>query len=271
MVFKKQRQYRNKYITGKVICGDAIDVLRSIKSETAAVVFLDPPFNLGKKYSENDLKIDSKPKKEYIAWIKTIIEESARILISGGTLYMYHIPIWAMRFGTIIEQYLDFKHWIAISMKNGFVRGINLYPAHYSLLMFTKGIPKFFTRPKIKPKICRHCKKYIKDYGGYLSIIESKGINLSDYWDDIYPVRHSNKKNRNANELSELLLDRIIEISGKEDQLYVDPFAGAGTGVIAAIRKKMKFICCDIVEANTDIICNRISKIHRKLKRENKS
>ena len=36
-------------------------------------------------------------------------------------------------------------------MKNGFARGKKLYPAHYALLYFTKGMPASFQRPKILP------------------------------------------------------------------------------------------------------------------------
>ncbi len=55
---------------------------------------------------------------------------------------------------SLLEQHLDFRHWIAISMKNGFVRGDHLYPAHYALLYYTKGKPESFNRPKVPKPIC---------------------------------------------------------------------------------------------------------------------
>ena len=177
----------------------------------------------------------------------------------GGTLYLYHIPAWAMRMGPHLERLgLAFQHWIAISMKNGFVRGRRLYPAHYALLMFTKGKPKYFRRPKLKPQKCRHCGKYIKSYGGYLPIIEKKGINLSDFWEDVSPVRHKNTKHRTANELSSVIFERVVEISGHPNTLYVDPFVGSGSGVLASSAAGMRFAACDIVQENCSLVAERL-------------
>ena len=146
-------------------------------------------------------------------------------------------------------------------MKNGFVRGQSLYPAHYALLYFTKGAPISFQRPKLAPSNCRHCGKTIKDYGGYWPIIQQRGINLSDFWEDLSPVRHRNRKYRIANELPELLFDRVIEISGAQGMLYVDPFAGAGSGVVGAVKAGLRFDCCDLVEANCSIIAERLNRM----------
>src|SRR5260370_11709337 len=146
-------------------------------------------------------------------------------------------------------------------MKNGFVRGKRLYPAHYALIMLTKGIPTVLNRPKTLPAECRHCGKYIKDYGGYRSIIEEKGINLSDFWDDVSPVRHAQRKNRVANELPQIIFDRVMQISSEPGSLYVDPFAGSGGGVVAAVKAGMPFAACDIVASNCRLIVKRLNEL----------
>jgi site-specific DNA-methyltransferase (adenine-specific) len=254
---KLVRRFRRKSARGEVWHGDAVGFLRSIPTEAADMVFLDPPFNLGKRY-DGTKPTDSKPEAEYELWIRAVLSESVRVLADGGALFVYHIPKWGLKMGSFLEGKLSFRNWIAISMKNGFVRGQRLYPAHYSLLYFTKGVPKQFRRPKLKPQACRHCGKYVKDYGGYRHIIDRTGINLSDVWDDLSPVRHSNKKHRVANELPAKLFDRVLEISGTASGLYVDPFAGAGTGLVAAADHGMIFKGCDIVRANCDIMWKRL-------------
>jgi len=255
------RTHKGKNIKGSIFQGDALDFLRSIKKEMADIVFLDPPFNLGKKYSITQKNLDKKPENEYIEWFKLILDESMRILNPGGALYLYHLPKYAIVFAAYLKEKLLFRHWIAISMKNGFVRGPYLYPAHYALLYFTKGKPLQFRRPKIEPKTCRHCGKLIKDYGGYKKYIDNQGINISDIWEDLSPVRHSNRKNRSANELPMELLERIIEISGIAKSLYVDPFAGSGTGVIVAAKAGMRFIACDLIKENSKLVCQRLEQL----------
>jgi len=253
--------FDSEHVRGRVICGDALDFLRLMDSACADLIFLDPPFNLGKTYGEKGREHDRRPEPDYHDWLTRIVLECVRVLTPGGALYLYHLPRWAMRLGAIIEEHLRFRHWIAISMKNGFVRGQSLYPAHYALLYFTKGAPLRFRRPKVAPSSCRHCGKIIKDYGGYWPIIERRGLNLSDFWEDLSPVRHRNRKNRTANELPELLFGRVMEISGAPDMLYVDPFAGAGSGVISAVKAGLRFECCDLEEPNCSIIAERLSRI----------
>jgi len=126
--------------------------------------------------------------------------------------------------------------------------------------MFSKGAPTVLNRPKLQPALCRHCGKHVKDYGGYRSIIEEKGINLSDFWDDLSPVRHATTKNRTANELPQLLFDRIMEISSEPGALYVDPFGGAGGGALAATRAGMHFKVCDIFASNCKLIATRLDQ-----------
>ena len=247
-------------ICGTIFAGDAVDFLRSLGTCSASIIFLDPPFNLGKEYKAGAKNLDRKPEHVYSKWLQRVLRESTRVLSDGGALYLYHLPWWAMRLGSFLEGEgkLHFRHWIAISMKNGFVRGDRLYPAHYALLMYTKGKPAVFKRPKLQPAKCRHCKEYVKDYGGYTTIIEEKGINLSDFWDDLSPVRHANRKRRKANELPRGLFGRIIEISGSRGGLYVDPFAGSGTGVVMAAKRGLRFAACDLLAENGQIVAERL-------------
>ncbi len=115
--------YGDKKVRGKIVQADALTFLKSLTSESADLVFLDPPFNLGKLYSSRNRDIDRKPEEEYSRWLEKIVSESGRVLVPGGALYLYHLPKWAMLLGSVLvgKSGLKFLHWIAISMKNGFV------------------------------------------------------------------------------------------------------------------------------------------------------
>jgi site-specific DNA-methyltransferase (adenine-specific) len=245
---------------GEIVYGDAVEFLKGLPRQSARVVFLDPPFNLGKDYG-SDRTPDRRPGEEYREWLETVVSESVDVLEPGGSLFLYHVPLWALRLGAYLDSKLTFRQWIAISMKNGFVRGPRLYPAHYALLMFTKGKPKRFVRPRISPQECRTCGALLKDYGGYRSIILRKGINLSDIWDDLSPVRHANSKHRTANELPALLFHRVVTMVGGRGALYVDPFGGTGSGVVAAASRGMRFAACDIVRANCELMKRRVLEL----------
>lgn len=233
--------------SGYLVRVDALSLLRGLRSGIADVVFLDPPFNLGKEYGIAT-RFEGAADKAYEESVVEVLTESERVLADGGALYLYHLPRWAVLFANHLMGRLTFQHWIAVAMKNGFARRDGLYPAHYALLFFTKGPPAAFERPRIRPSRCRHCGGYVKDYGGYTSIIEERGINLSDVWEDISPVRHPMHKLRAANQLPELLTDRVMHMSGREGGLLVDPFVGTGTSLVSARRHGMEFIGGDVSE-----------------------
>lgn len=247
------------HLKGLVYLADVTELLEAVGTESADIIFLDPPFNLGKQYSE-EKDIDRRPISDYQDWLISVIDLSISTLKPGGALFLYHLPIWALRIGAHIEKQLSFRHWISVSMKNGFARGRKLYPAHYALLYFTKGTPQYFFRPKLSPLRCRSCGHLVRDYGGYRRIIEKSGINLSDVWDDLSPVRHKTTKYRTANELPMELFNRILTISGDQGMTYVDPFAGSGSGALAAMNHQFNFVVGDLLRENTNIIIERINE-----------
>jgi site-specific DNA-methyltransferase (adenine-specific) len=240
---------------------DALVFTRSIRAGVVDLVFLDPPFNLGKSYGIHGMDDRSTPE-AYARYIESVLKECVRIMAPGASLYMYHVPSWGLKFGAFLTHRLVLNHWIAVSMKNGFARGRRLYPAHYSLLYFSKGPAAHFLRPKVRPQRCRHCDGYVKDYGGYRPIIEGNGgVNLSDIWDDLSPVRHSRNKHREANELPTALTDRVVAISGSPGGVLVDPFCGTGTALVSAAARGMIVLGSDASADSVDICRTRLGAV----------
>lgn len=247
---------------GFLSCADALEFACSMRDSTADIVFLDPPFNLGKNYGLRSL-IEEADEIQYEWYMVRLLNELCRVLKPGGALFLYHLPIWAVKLSAALRERLEFRHWIAIAMKNGFVRGRRLYPAHYALLYYTKGNPRHFHRPRLAPQLCRHCGEFVKDYGGYTPIITRKGINLSDFWDDLSPVRHAATKRREANQLPLLLTNRVVQIAGVQGGLLVDPFAGTGTSLLSARQFGMSFVGNDLSRESIRICVDRLGEPRR--------
>lgn len=205
-------------------------ILPLLKNEVVDTVFADPPFNLGKIYGHgiNDKKSEAR----YLDWCQGWIKDCVRVLRPGGSLFLYNLPRWNIRLGTYLLDYgLTFRDWIAVSIKFGLPIPGRLYPAHYGLLYFSKGKPKTFRNIRTPIKTCRHCGKELKDYGGHRDAMNPNGVNLTDVWDDIPPVRHRKFKSekRQANQLSTKLLTRVVLLSTRAGDLVLDPFGGSGT------------------------------------------
>ena len=213
---------------GDLYKGDCIDLFPMVSDESIDCVFADPPFNLAKEYDEG--VNDQRGPSEYTNWCLTWIEECARVLKPGGSLFIYNIPRWSTYFAEHLNHLLTFRDWITVDMKFSLPIRNRLYPAHYGLLYYVKGDqPNTFNPQRIPLQTCRHCGGELRDYGGYKGKMNPDGVNVSDVWSDIYPVRHKNSKNRPYNELPVKLLDRVITMSTNEGDMVLDPFGGSGT------------------------------------------
>lgn len=239
---------------------DCLNILPLLADESIDTVFADPPFNLGKNYGRrvNDSLSDA----EYLKWLKSWIVECERVLRPGGSLFVYNLPKWNILLGPyLMELGLTFRHWIAIDIKMSMpIRG-RLYPSHYSLLYYSKGNkPKTFRKIRTPIETCRHCGKEIKDYGGHRSAMNPKGVNLTDVWNDIPPVRHwkFKSKKRQANQLSTKLLSRVVEISTLPGNIVLDPFGGAGTTFAVCESKSRHWIGVEI--ESCDVIIERLTE-----------
>jgi site-specific DNA-methyltransferase (adenine-specific) len=145
------------------------------------------------------------------------------------------LPKWNLPLGAFLSQKLTFRHWISVDIKYSLPIPKRLYPSHYSLLYFIKGKkPSIFHPDRLPIKTCSHCGKEANDYGGYKDKMNPKGVNLTDVWYDIPPVRHSKYKKRKANELSLKLLDRVVSMASNPGSLALDPFGGSGTTFVTA-------------------------------------
>lgn len=233
--------------------GDCLTLLGSMEDESVDLVFADPPFNLNKDYGRgvNDKLTDE----EYLAWCQEWVTECARVVAPGGAFYLYNLPKWNIPLGMMMTNAgLTFRHWIAVDIKMSLPIPGRLYPAHYSLLYFTKGKPKTFTRPRVPIPVCRHCGGDVKDYGGHRNKLHPEGLNVSDVWADIPPVRHRGTKRRGANELSEKMLERVLTISSGEGDIVFDPFGGSGTTYAVAQRMKRRWIGVELGDVDPIIL-----------------
>ncbi|HSR68133.1 MAG TPA: site-specific DNA-methyltransferase [Acidobacteriota bacterium] len=219
-----------------------------MKSGKVDTVFADPPFNLGKDY-KNGFK-DKVGHAEYLAWCRRWILECCRVLKPGGAFFLYATPELAVQFAPIMGEMLEFRHWIAVSMKGTYPRGKKLYPAHYALLYYTRGTPRVFNKVRLPIETCRHCGGEIKDYGGHRNKMHPDGVNLTDFWSDTSPNRHKKFKVRpGVNELKLMIPERAILISTQPEDLVFDPFGGGGSTYQAAEKHLRNWVGTELYDS----------------------
>ena len=227
---------------GELHHGDCLNILPKVAEASVDLIFADPPFNLGKTYASG--MDDSIPDQRYLEWSKRWIDACVRVLKPGGSFFLYNLPKWNLALGQYLNERLTFRHWIAIEMTYTLPISGRLYPSHYSLLYYCKGPrPATFTPDRVATATCPKCFHELKDYGGYKDKMNPAGVNLSDVWKDIPPVRHKQFKRRTeANELSIKLLDRVITMASRPGDVVLDPFGGSGTTYAVSEIKGRRWI-----------------------------
>ena len=229
----------------QVNLADCLALMAQLPAGCAQMVFADPPFNLDKKYESYRDKL---PLADYLDWTREWLTAASRLLAPGGSLFLYNIPKLLTYSAAILNELLDFRHWIAWN-SGGKPLGKTMQPSHYGILFYTKGgreNTKFYD-VRAPHKQCRECQAYAKDYGGKEYLRHPFGAQISDVWDDIHRVRHASK--RIADHPCQLpvhLVERLILMSTDPGDIVVDPFCGGGAAAVAAKQLGRQYIGAEI-------------------------
>jgi DNA modification methylase len=232
------------------------------------MAFADPPYNLGKGYSDYE---DSLADKSYIDWCNQWLAGMAKSLKPGGSLFVLNLPKWALHNAAFLNGVLEFRHWIAWDALSD-PRG-KLMPAHYALLYYTKpgGTPTFnynalneattanAVNPPVSPRYCLRasCIKRRNENS------RDKRVELSDIWFDIHRIKHKRDRDAHPCQLPEKLMERLITLTTNEGDVVFDPFCGAGTTAIAAHKLKRRFVVIDLDEKYVRITKTKLAQMEK--------
>jgi site-specific DNA-methyltransferase (adenine-specific) len=228
--------------------------LSGIKNDRIDLVFTDPPFNIGKDYGTSAYS-DRMSAEAYKNWCRMWFSELVRVLRPGGALAIYNWPKWMIEVGSQLHTIpeLEYRSLISLKMKSGFPIKGRLHPSNYCILYYTKkGSKPTFNVVRYRTPTCRHCKKEIRDYGGYRKKFEKyedkdgiPWVQISDFWDDTRPARHD-KSRKKINELPIHIPERIILMASNEKDVVLDIFGGGGSTYQAAQMHNRFWIGCEI-------------------------
>jgi site-specific DNA-methyltransferase (adenine-specific) len=236
--------------------GDSILLLQHMVSDSVDLVFVDPPFNLGKDYKTDSFD-DLIATETYRQWCRLWLLELIRVLRPGGSLFLYHWPRWLMELGTWLDTLpiLAYRSWIALKMKGGFPIKGRLHPAHYGILYYTKnGMKPTFNVVRNQTPLCRHCGREIRDYGGYRDKYKKYEIDgvpwvqISDFWEDTRPASQDKTRAVKIVELPLQIPERVILMASNPGDTVLDIFGGGGSTYHAAQLHSRQWVGCEITD-----------------------
>lgn len=234
-----------------VVQGDAIEELKKIPCDSVDTVFIDPPYNLGKEYTNYEDE-----RKDYVEWSLKWLEECFRVLKPRGSLFLLNIPKWANEIAVELFPKYYLVRWIVWD-EPAEPRG-KLIPAHYSLLWMAKT-PEVRTYPLgLSQDSQNYCSRTncikIRKTLGVNDKIEARDVR----W-DIHRIKHRGKRFKlHPVQLPEKLLEFVLRLTTKEGDIVLDPMCGTGTTLVVAKRLRRKYIGIDIDPVYVEITKKRV-------------
>lgn len=264
----------------KIFFGDNLHVMRSLKSNSVDLIYIDPPFFSGRNYNQiwgddnevrafYDIWEDGLP--SYLVWLNARLWEMKRLLKDTGSIYVHcdwHASHYIKCEMDKIFGYEGFKNEIIWHYKSGGAGNKCYAKKHDILYFYTKTNKYFFEQQKYK--------RYLDRSKGYDPRIEyfkddesgrDYRINIMpDVWTDIGIISPNGfERIGYPTQKPEKLLERIIKASSEEGNIVADFFMGGGTTLAVAQKLNRRFIGCDISRVASSVTIDRIIDCGEKL------
>jgi site-specific DNA-methyltransferase (adenine-specific) len=233
----------------KIIWGDALDVLQTeIREGSINLIFVDPPYNIGKKFVDLHDKWDSV--EAYLEWSYKWLDMCIKKLTDNGSMYvmtstqnMPYYDIFLREKMAILSRIVWYYDSSGVQAKKYYgslyepilycVKDKNNYTFNSEDILIearTGSVRKLIDYRKSKPTTYNS-----KKLPGNVWKIPRVRYRMDEYED------HPTQK-------PTLLLERIIKASSNEGDVVLDPFSGTFTTSYFAKKLKRKSIGIEVQE-----------------------
>lgn len=211
----------------KIINSDVIDALSTIEDNTIDLIFIDPPYNLDKKYKGTSDFWNTE--KDYLDWCYQWLELSINKLKKDGSLYFMCSTQFYAYFDIFIRERLHIKSRIIWEYDSSGVQAKKHFGSLYEPIIFAvKNKNKYTfnyqdilieTKTGAKRKLIDYRKNPPAPYNdkkvpGNVWHFPRVRFRMEEY------VEHPSQK-------PEILLERIVKVSSNESSVVLDLFAGS--------------------------------------------
>lgn len=204
--------------------------------EEPFTIVSDPPYNINFKYNQYK---DSMHDEEYIKMIASFKDMPAALIHYPEETMKYYVPALGVPNEVVVWAYNS-----NLPKQSRLINFFNL-PVDF------KKVRQPYKNPNDK-----RVKKLIEQ--------GSTGTRSYDWFSDIQLVKNvSKEKNIHPCPIPVKLIERIILLSTKENDLIVDPFMGCGTTAIAAINTNRRYIGFEIDETYYNESISRVNEIKK--------
>jgi len=238
-------------IYGKIIHQDIFKAVNFLPDEFVDLLFVDPPYNLRKKFNSSVFKEMELP--AYELWLDSWLKEMNRILKPDASIYICGDWKSSPAIYNIASKYFIVQNRITWEREKGRGSKHNWKNCSEDIWFFTKSDNFTFNIDDIKIK--RKVLAPYKTDKGKPKDWENDGdesfrvTHPSNIWTDItVPFWSMPENTDHPTQKPEKLLAKIILASSNPGDLVFDPFLGSGTTAVTAKKLGRNFSGVEIDE-----------------------
>ncbi|MBN2581114.1 MAG: adenine-specific DNA-methyltransferase [Pirellulales bacterium] len=242
-----------------IFWGDAITVLeKDIPDASVSLIFADPPYNLGKKFSKF---VDRWPSEAaYVEWCKQWLDLCIRKLTDAGSLYLMASTQCMPYLDIFLRGRLTVLSRIAWYYDSSGVQAKKYYGSIYEPILFCVKDPEnyVFNSDAITVEARTGAQRKLIDYRKPKPALYNSQKVPGNVW--YFPrVRYRMAEYENhPSQKPEALLERIVKASSNPGDIVLDPFSGTFTTSAVAQRLGRTSIGIEIQEEYVKVGLRRL-------------
>ena len=261
---------------------DSLEFMRSLPDRSVKLVITSPPYNVGKEYeTRTSLKKYLENLKPYISEIFRILSDDGSVCwevgnyVDSKTKEIYPLDIYF--YDLFKSAGLQLRNRIIWHFNHGLQCDKRFSGRYESILWFSKTDKYTFNLDSVRVPSKYPGKKYYKGAKkGQLSgnpfgknpddLWEATIERLYDDWEkEVWEIPNvkSNHPEKTAHpcQFPIELVERCVLALTNEDDIVLDPFAGVGSTIIAALKNGRRAMGTELMEEYIKIGEERISKL----------
>ncbi len=250
----------------QIECEDNLQFMRALKSESMQLIVTSPPYNIGKVYERRTTN------EIYIEQQAATIAEAVRLLHPKGSICWQvgnHVdkgeifPLDVLLYPLFKNHGLKLRNRIVWTFGHGLHCQRRLSGRHETILWFTKSDDYTFNLDPVRIPSKYPWKKHFKGpKRGQLSS-NPLGKNPSDVWEIPNVKANHVEKTTHPCQFPIGLVERLVlSLTNKYDNV-LDPYIGAGSSAIAALKNGRNAYGCDAMQEYVTLAQERVSQLQQ--------
>ena len=263
-------------IKNKLILGENLDILKTIKNEGIDLIYIDPPFFSNRNYEVifgDEAEIRSFEDRweggvnVYVEWMKERVTELYRVLKPTGSFYLHCDWHASHHLRVMLDEVFGAKHFqneIIWAYRTGGATQKRWSRKHDNIYFYTKTDNYTFNPQKEKSYMgvdYNTGNKNVVLYDDKDGLGKYTLVNAKDWWEIGMMATSSKERLGYPTQKPEALLEKIIKASSNKGNIVLDSFCGCGTSLAVAQKLNRHWVGIDISPTAIKLVERRLNTL----------